>query len=861
MSQYQEFLSTLNRAFTSPLGNERVQASELLLKHRTSEPDATVGLTTGIMEAKEFPVASRMLASTYLAGCFLPPPEEHNAVSLWVNISPQSKEHIKGVCLRLLVDPEPMIMRSAGVLISTVFAIDCLTENTWDSLLPALTENVENKNMAIKKAAVTTLGFICDVLRKQKISTLSDERIDFLLTGICKGLQELDDLTETAIQAFADSIQFLQKKLENEKISDFIMELLIKLLRKVHETAKGTILERKLIVCLAKVSKHQSKKLGKYYEILYPEVLKSYESGPIVLVACNHFFMSMAKIDETMKTEYLANFWKGIMEVSLKGLLALQADEDDEETTGGSVVISILDIMTHINRLYSEFTFPVLKDFIAKYIELSNDNSKLAALIAFESLVEVKETPELLNFVYAGFFGILNFLQNGTPMIRKNASRFLLKIVKFLPDVFFQDVNFLRASKILIQIMEIPSDPDTISIIQGNAAMIFSELTKSMKKNPSYQILMKSITHSLFSSICKTSLHATNIYTVDNYFSIIFDFVQRVIEPRLLGNYLLDFFNYLKQVQASNSPNKIQLYEFLFINMTVMITYITRNEVKFFSNSNNDPQKFLKELYNFIIEIFQQNGGIISEGLLLMASILTASSNDNFADVEGYLKNFLLPSLKDYQKSDILKSAIDSLTQCIKRFETQIEGFIFEIYTYFISLLQNDLIEKDLKVSIFFALSDFVLHLPNIAKQNFSETIKLSEMALQAVIHLQSSDQEGLVEHAEVLKETLIDFYLCLIHGIYLKTSECDIQIEGSMLRVCEFISLTTKPELNPSINYMSNCLGLLIDFYAKKKSINLIKYDVIVSLYQSMEKVRNFGDITNILDYTKKYFGAIESA
>ena len=90
------------------------------------------------------------------------------------------------------------------------------------------------------------------------------------------------------------------------------------------------------------------------------------------------------------------------MEVCLNSLLSCPFNDDDEEESGGSLSSSILDTMTSINKLYFHDTFDVMKNFVQKYIEEATDQSKFAALIVFESLIESQETPELKEFLNSG---------------------------------------------------------------------------------------------------------------------------------------------------------------------------------------------------------------------------------------------------------------------------------------------------------------------------------------------------------------------------------------------------------------------------------------------------------------------------
>ncbi len=75
---------------------------------------------------------------------------------------------------------------------------------------------------------------------------------------------------------------------------------------------------------------------------------------------------------------------------------------------------------------------------------------------------------------------------------------------------------------------------------------------------------------------------------------------------------------------------------------------------------------------------------------------------------------------------------------------------------------------------------------------------------------------------------------------------------------VSDFIKQTNTPALNPTINYQNNCLGLLIDFYAKKKVPQLVDLELVTALFRSLQKHVNYADVGGTLDYARKNFSSL---
>lgn len=85
------------------------------------------------------------------------------------------------------------------------------------------------------------------------------------------------------------------------------------------------------------------------------------------------------------------------------------------------------------------------------------------------------------------------------------------------------------------------------------------------------------------------------------------------------------------------------------------------------------------------------------------------------------------------------------------------------------SLLNDNSVVKELKISLFILLGDFFLHIPNVVVGYLGNFIQFIQLAYDAVYHLQGTqlENEELYQYSEILKETLIDCYLCIIHGVY----------------------------------------------------------------------------------------------
>lgn len=139
-----------------------------------------------------------------------------------------------------------------------------------------------------------TLGFLWWILHREKITNLTDEQIDLLITGICLGLNNFDKNSFTALE---NIVNFPTKSLKKELDIDFFMNLLVSTFMKgIKHQQEGIVY--KSILSLTMVSQIIYHQFEKYHILVFRNIIKSlsFLSKPI-LFASNEFFLSLSKIE------------------------------------------------------------------------------------------------------------------------------------------------------------------------------------------------------------------------------------------------------------------------------------------------------------------------------------------------------------------------------------------------------------------------------------------------------------------------------------------------------------------------------------------------------------------------------------
>jgi len=74
------------------------------------------------------------------------------------------------------------------------------------------------------------MNYLCQNLQKNNYVKLTEGQMETLMSGVFSGLSKYSDLTETALEALKFSTDFLNEKMSDQNVSDYIYQTLVTLL-------------------------------------------------------------------------------------------------------------------------------------------------------------------------------------------------------------------------------------------------------------------------------------------------------------------------------------------------------------------------------------------------------------------------------------------------------------------------------------------------------------------------------------------------------------------------------------------------------------------------------------------------------
>lgn len=86
--------------------------------------------------------------------------QAENNEYFWDLADRNTRKKVKDILLSNLVSPNLQVMRTGANVIAQIAAIE-IARNEWLEIVNALAENSMHKDLQIRRASITTLGFIC----------------------------------------------------------------------------------------------------------------------------------------------------------------------------------------------------------------------------------------------------------------------------------------------------------------------------------------------------------------------------------------------------------------------------------------------------------------------------------------------------------------------------------------------------------------------------------------------------------------------------------------------------------------------------------------------------------------------------
>ena len=847
------FLDIINTSFFDRSQENRSMSEHKLTQFMSNSPDHFVLLCTQFFSDSRTPLNLRKTIATVLK-LAVKPLAENRQLSIWTKIQPENKLKIQECGLINLMDEDNLIKAASASLVADVFALDCLSDRQWIGLLPSLSNNLEHKDPAVQKSAIMTLGYICEVLHEENINVLSQKELDCMTTGICKKLTNYDENTLTALKSLEFSLNYLSESLRQEGLADFIMNLITNVLILSIEKQDCAVM-RQVVNVMGELTKILFLVFKKYSNFVFDKLIECYNSkDKDTIISLNEYFMSLIKLEEAnnqfIYSEALAN---RLLEKCIESMLHLLSNEFSycEEEDIPELQISCIYLMSSINTHYIDFTIENLYNFIKAYIEKKDILSRVIALTVLNSIISVPGDLRISNIISEVFFGLAAYLNETSIRVKISSSNVLRKIAKYYPKLFMNEKFFTRIFQVIMD--ELDSNSQRHKMIESLIFLI-DELCENFHKldDKEQNLLQANEDILLISLLNSLNTNGCEMYFIDRIFSTTMKIFQTMIPPENLSKWFEYLWNlFLNRKSSIQVEENLFYVNCVFINLNVITQFMIENEQDF--NVDLDKKKdLINHLFESVFELFEIKKEIIDEPLLFLSTLIDKEKKLVEIYIPTFIEKYISHALRDISYTNLFVSGLSCMGELIKSYKDKMAMYIKSWVPKFLQYLNDASISKDMKIRLFFVISDIIGHCPSVILPYLEDIIILLKSAFDAVLTLQKNPDSESRQYSDGLKLTLIELISCAIHGILYQERLFPEQeiIKEFFPQVVTFIEMTTTTEVNPSVEYIINCLYAIYDFCAKTENHLILNGNCQDYLYKKLQAFSHLNTVVATFEY-----------
>ncbi|KAG9245379.1 armadillo-type protein [Calycina marina] len=327
----------------------------------------------------------------------------------WVQLDLDTKKAVKDLSLKSLTSNNSQAGQAAAQVVASIAAIE-IPRDQWPELMPSLVRNVGEGVDHLKQASLVTIGFICESQDAELRQSLI-QHSNAILTAVVQGARKEESNLEVrlaAINALADSLEFVDSNFKNEGERNYIMQVICEATQ-----AEDTRIQQGAFGCLNRI-------MALYYELMrfYMEKalfgltimgMKSEEEDVAKLAV--EFWSTVCEEEiaieddnaQVERTEQMRPFYHfcSVATVEVVPVLLTLLTKQDEDATDDEYNISRAAyqcLQLYAQAVRGQIIPPVLS-FVEQNLRSDDWHTRDAAVSAFGAVMEGPEEENLLPIV------------------------------------------------------------------------------------------------------------------------------------------------------------------------------------------------------------------------------------------------------------------------------------------------------------------------------------------------------------------------------------------------------------------------------------------------------------------------------
>ncbi|KAK9448198.1 armadillo-type protein [Limtongia smithiae] len=692
----------------------------------------------------------------------------------WVTIDLDAKSQIKQTALLSLLSPDDRVANAAAQLVAAIADIE-LPRNEWPDLMTVLVDNTrENQPVNVKRASLLAIGYICETADPSNSGVVG--QANGILTAIIQGARAAEPsiiVRQTAINALVNSLEFIRNNFEREGERNYIMQVVCEATQ-----APDQKLQASAFGALARI-------MSMYYSYMRVYMEKALYGLTVEGMKNSSEDVSCMAVE----------FWSTVCEEEIE--IALQqgeAYEDDEEPSDrenfefakyaiNEVLPTLLELLTRQEedsdddewnismaaaaclQLFAEDTGSAVVNLTLQFVEqnISQEDwrKREAAVMAFGSILDGPDHGTLAHVIGQALPPMLNLMSDSILQVRDTVAWCLGRIA----DLVIEGINITTHLPGIMAAL-VAGLQDHPKVITNCCWCIINLSEQLGQEGPFsqttpislfYDALLQGLTvasaRSDNENMSRTSAYEAMSILV-SYSAA--DTLQRVTELSLVIVERLEA-TLAMQTQLVGMDDRANLEDLQIGLLSVLTNIIRRVSPKDRPTSDR--------LMSLLLSLLQNKlpNSLIEEDIFIAIGAVAGAVQENFLVYVDAFGPFLMKALED-PESPTCTTAIGLVADLSASLGAQIEPYCDMYMNVFLTNLQNNSVQRDVKVSILSCFGDIASAIgPAFEKY----LVVVMQVLVQASSLRKDADSPyDIIEYIHRLREAILEAYSGIVQGM-----------------------------------------------------------------------------------------------
>ncbi|EGR27486.1 importin beta, putative, partial [Ichthyophthirius multifiliis] len=769
----------------------------------------------------------------------------------WECLDQNLRENIKSTLLSNMMTNIQLIQKSCANAISSICVVE-IPQKQWQNLISDLSSSTQpNVDIQIKKAAIMTLGQICDKLKQHRFS-LEPQQKEQILTAILLGLspEEQDvDIKTNSIIALGDAIEFMEELFQQKMVLEFSTQQLISCITNPLDVETLKLALQRTTDYVKTLHKY----IGQYIVNLYnaTENFIAHEDPEIACpaieiwttIASEYLERRKQNLDKNRINNVQQDNPNHIMQVQenlIRALLQNLLKNDTQQSTFESEIQECAQkSLCSIVEAVGDIVIPTFTIFISNTISNQEWQHRQAAAQSFGTLMEGISKVQISQLIQNGISEFVKMLQDSTQFVRESCSKLLSKIAEFHPECLFTNQNSNQDFQLILQSLTQSHN------ISKNISWLFCFLGENLEQYPNNSVIHKNvdiIIDSLIKNGIRGDLQQTDYSLIDVSFMGVMNYVHFSKQPQIAQKYL-DFF--IAQFDNSNSINDGRKSQIQSGILSAMHSCLLGLDEYFNKNQS-------KDVYNLIVNHFKRNADVDTDGMYVISALATVSGEDFCQYLDNFWP-FINHSLSNKQQDlELFKTTLGTIGDIARACEAGFKEKLNILEPLMLGLEQTNF-DREVKLQIFNCIGDIFLASKLNCLPYLDKMMRIFEFGFVGALEMQYSTDLDIIDYSEQLKDKIIDAYTCVMHGI--NDAQPNRYFLQHIPKLVEFIYKTCEQQYHPTVEYVKNCISLLMDIgnFYKKEAKQYIKNNQTISIINILKQFDQSPETKENLAYAER--------